>query len=150
MRRKDRLLPNDEALSIIMEGEYGILSTVSSINVPYGVPLNYCFVNLNIYFHCALKGQKLENIENNAKVSFCVVGETQIEPEIFSSKYESCIVQGTAEEVFEEEKQLALAELIKKYSPAFQTEGTDYVQKVQGQTRVIKIVPDSFSGKAKR
>ena len=150
MRRKDRLLPNDEALSIIEKGEYGVLSTVSSSNEPYGVPLNYCLINDNIYFHCALEGQKLDNISSNSKVSFCVVGETLIQPDKFATKFESYIVQGTAIEVFDEEKQMALEGLIKKYSGQFESEGLDYIKKVKSKARVIKIIQKSFSGKAKR
>jgi nitroimidazol reductase NimA-like FMN-containing flavoprotein (pyridoxamine 5'-phosphate oxidase superfamily) len=150
MRRKDRLLSNDETVSIIEKGEYGILSTVSSSNEPYGVPLNYCFINDNIYFHCALEGKKLDNIANNSKVSFCVVGETKIQPENFSTEFESCIVQGTAIEVIDEEKHMALKGLIQKYSQQFEFEGLEYIKKVQEKTKVLKIVSKSFSGKAKR
>ncbi len=150
MRRKDRLLPNDETISIIEKGEYGILSTVSSTNEPYGVPLNYCFIDGNIYFHCAHEGKKLDNIANNSKVSFCVVGETKIQPGEFTTKFESCIVQGTAIEVIDEEKQMALEGLIKKYSRQFEFEGLEYIKKVQAKTKVLKIVSGSFIGKAKR
>ena len=150
MRRKDRLLSNDEMLSILEKGEFGMLSTVSSSNEPYGVPLNYCFIDQTIYFHCALEGEKLNNIEKNSSVSFCVVCGTRLQPEKFSTKYESCIVQGSATEVFNEEKQLALEGLVKKYSNEFQAQGADYIRKAQHKTRVMKIVPRSISGKAKR
>ena len=148
MRRKNLLPTNDETISIIEKGEYGILSTVSSNNEPYGVPLNYCFIDDNIYFHCALEGKKLDNIANNSKVSFCVVGKTKIQPEKFTTKFESCIVQGTAIEVIDEEKQMALEGLIKKYARQFEFEGLGYIKKVQGKTKVLKIVSESLAGKA--
>ena len=137
-------------MSIIEKGEYGILSTVSPSNEPYGTPLNYCVINGDIYFHCALKGKKLDNITNNPKVSFCVVGETEIQPEKFTSKYESGIVKGTAVEVIGEEKKMALEGLIKKYSRPFKLEGFEYIRKAQGKTKVMKIVSKSFTGKATR
>ncbi len=137
-------------LSILEKGEFGMLSTVSSSNEPYGVPLNYCFIDQTIYFHCALEGEKLNNIEKNSSVSFCVVCGTRLQPEKFSTIYESCIVQGSATEVFNEEKQLALEGLVKKYSNEFQAQGADYIRKAQHKTRVMKIVPRSISGKAKR
>lgn len=150
MRRKDRQLSYDETISIIEKGEYGILSTVSSGNEPYGVPLNYCVIDKNIYFHCALEGKKLDNIANNANVSFCVVGDTKIQPDKFSTKFESCIVKGTASEVTGEEKQMALEGLIEKYSKEFGTKGLEYINQAKEKTKVIKIIPKSFSGKAKR
>jgi hypothetical protein len=150
MRKKERQLSYDETISIIEKGEYGILSTVSSGNEPYGVPLNYCFIDGSIYFHCALEGKKLDNIAHNANVSFCVVGQTKILPEKFSTKFESCIVFGTAAEVTGDEKQMALEGFIEKYSRQFNAEGLEYIKKACRKTKVIKIIPESFSGKAKR
>lgn len=149
MRRKDRMITKIETLSILERGEYGILSTVSSNNEPYGVPLNYCLINECIYFHCAVEGRKLNNINKNPKVSFCVVGKTEVLPDKFGTNYESCIVQGSISESFEGEKQLALEGLIHKYSKNFVSEGLKYIEKLKEKTRVFKISIESISGKAR-
>ena len=94
LRRKDREIPNDEALSILSSAEYGVLSTSSPGGIPYGVPLSFCLIDGSIYFHCAMEGRKIENIENNSTVSFCVVGATEVLPSKFGTKYESTIVSG--------------------------------------------------------
>lgn len=76
MRRNDRQLNTEDTLSILEQGEYGILSTVSADGIPYGVPVSYTYFNQCIYFHCAKNaGLKLENIGNNANVCFTVVGK---------------------------------------------------------------------------
>jgi len=150
MRREDRQITYAEALSILQKGDYGVLSTVSLDNEPYGVPVNYCLVDKCIYIHSALEGKKIDNIIKNPKVSFCVVGNAQVLPEEFSTKYESCIVQGSASESFNEEKQLALEALLKKYSKEFISEGLAYIKKLKDETRVFKITIKSFSGKARR
>ncbi len=150
MRRKDRLITNTETFSILEKGEYGILSTSSSDNEPYGVPVNYCLVNECIFFHCALEGKKIDNINKNPQVSFCVVGRTEVLPDKFGTKYESCIVQGLASESFGEEKQMALEGLIHKYSENFVSEGLEYIEKLKDKTRVFKISIESVSGKARK
>jgi len=150
MRRKDRLITNAETFSILEKGEYGILGTVSSNNESYGVPVNYCLINKSIYFHCALEGRKINNINNNPKVSFCVVGKTEVLPDKFGTKYESCIVEGVASESFGEEKQLALEGLIHKYSENFVSEGLKYIEKLKDKARVFKIPIESISGKARK
>ena len=150
MRRKDRQLTNTETYSILENGEYGILSTVSSNNVPYGVPVNFCVMNQCIYFHCALEGRKIDNMMNNPSVSFCVVGKTEVLPDKFGTKYESCIVQGSASEALGEEKQLALEGLIHKYSESFVAQGLKYIEKLKTQTRVFKVSIESISGKARK
>jgi nitroimidazol reductase NimA-like FMN-containing flavoprotein (pyridoxamine 5'-phosphate oxidase superfamily) len=150
MRRKDRLITDAETYSILEKGEYGILSTVSSNNEPYGVPLNYCLMDECIYFHCALEGRKINNINDNYRVSFCVVGATEVLPDKFGTKYESCIVTGLASESFGEEKQLALEGIVHKYSESFVSEGLKYIEKLKDKTRVFKISIESISGKARK
>jgi uncharacterized protein len=150
MRRQDRLITSTETFSILENGEYGILSTVSSDNAPYGVPVNYCLINQCIYFHCALEGRKIDNIDHEAKVSFCVVGKTEVLPDKFGTKYESCIVQGLATESFGEEKQSALEGLVNKYSKNFVSEGLEYIAMLRDKTRVFKISIATISGKARK
>ena len=95
MRRKDKALQNSEIEKILQHGEYGVLSTMDEGGQPYGVPLNYVYMNDCIYCHCALAGHKLENIAINSRVSFCVVGDTCLLPEEFSTEFESVILFGT-------------------------------------------------------
>jgi len=150
MRRKDRELENDEAIEILKNNSYGILSTVSQNSYPYGVPVSYVFLNNSIYFHCAVKGHKLDNILNNSKVSFCVVGQTCILPDKFSTKYESVVVFGRAVEIFDNEKNTALLEILNKYSPDYIEKGKEYIKNSSKATKVIKISIEHISGKARR
>ena len=66
MRRKDKEIGTDEAINLLTKCEYGVLSTVGNDGQPYGVPLNYTYKDNCIYFHCALKGHKIDNIDEGA------------------------------------------------------------------------------------
>lgn len=148
MRRKEKQVTLEESIKIIRQGEYGVLSTLSSNGYPYGVPLSYVYTEEGIYFHCAKDGLKLENIENESKVSFCVIGRVELLPEQFSTRYESVVVFGTACEVFGEEKEKGLLALIDKYSQDFMEAGKQYIKNASDKTRVIKIQIDHITGKA--
>jgi len=150
MRRKDRMLTHSETRSILENGEYGVLSTLSAAGEPYGVPLNYCVINGGIYFHCAVEGKKITNIQSHPEISFCVVGKTEVLPDKFATRYESCIVQGRASEAFGEEKQTALEGLIRKYSRDFIPAGLEYIEKFKNETRVFKITIECISGKGRK
>lgn len=150
MRRQDRKIDNTAAVRILESGQYGILSTTCSSGYAYGVPLSYAYSNGCIYFHCAVEGQKLENIEYNNKVSFCVVGATELLPEKFSTKYESVIVFGKASEVYGDEKQEALIAILRKYSPEHMDNGIKYINNDSSKTKVIKIDPEHMTGKTRR
>jgi nitroimidazol reductase NimA-like FMN-containing flavoprotein (pyridoxamine 5'-phosphate oxidase superfamily) len=150
MRRKDRGTAEPEARELLERGEYGVLATVSADGAPYAVPLSYCVIDNRIYFHCALEGHKLENIAADSRVSFCVVGATEVLPEKFSTRYESVIVTGPATEVCDAEKQRGLEGLVAKYSAEFREAGERYIASDSPKTRVFRISIDAISGKARR
>jgi nitroimidazol reductase NimA-like FMN-containing flavoprotein (pyridoxamine 5'-phosphate oxidase superfamily) len=150
MRRDDRAIPDNEARILLEQGEYGVLSTVSAEGQPYGVPVSYAYTGEAIYFHCALEGHKLENLNSNNRVSFCVVGKTQVLPDKFATNYESVIVFGKAFEVIDDQKHAGLVELLKKYSPDYLEKGERYINGDGPKARVYKIVIESMTGKARR
>lgn len=150
IRRSDREITPQEAREILGNAEYGVLSTVGTDGQPYGVPLSYVFRNGSIFFHCAPGGHKLDNIEHNAKVSFCAVGKTKVLPEKFGTEYESAVIFGTASEVSGVERHDALLWLLEKYCPNFFEEGKQYIEQKDRMTRVFKIEVDNISGKARR
>ncbi|MBU1275386.1 MAG: pyridoxamine 5'-phosphate oxidase family protein [Proteobacteria bacterium] len=149
IRRKDRAAGQEQTWRVLEQGEYGVLSTVSPGGQPYGTPLNYWLMGGAVYFHCALAGHMLDNIAANNRVSFCVVGKTQILPDKFAAVYESVVVFGQVAEVFEEQKQKALEDLVDKYSKGFRAEGLKYIEKLAHKARVFKITVEAISGKAR-
>jgi nitroimidazol reductase NimA-like FMN-containing flavoprotein (pyridoxamine 5'-phosphate oxidase superfamily) len=150
MRRDDRALSDEQAAEILRKGEYGILSTVSTDGQPYGVPVSFVYDDNALYFHCAVEGHKLENLTSNPRVSFCVVGATEILPDKFATRYESAIVFGKASELSGDEKHAGLTQILKKYSADFLEKGEKYIHSDIEKTRVFKIEIESLSGKARR
>lgn len=150
IRRSDREITIHEARVILDCAKYGVLSTVGKDGQPYGVPLSYVYKNDGIYFHCALTGHKLDNIEYNAKVSFCVVGNTKVLPDKFATEYESAVAFGVASEVNGTERYNALLWLLEKYCPDFIEEGKLYIKQKDKTTKVFKIEINHVSGKARR
>jgi nitroimidazol reductase NimA-like FMN-containing flavoprotein (pyridoxamine 5'-phosphate oxidase superfamily) len=147
MRRKDKEIGTDEAINLLTDCEYGVLSTVDNDGQPYGVPLNYAYKDNCIYFHCALKGHKIDNLDDNPKVSFCAVGNTKVLPSEFSTNYVSAVAFGVASEVQGTERYNALVLILEKYSPDFMEEGKKYIEKLDKVTKVIKIEIQHISGK---
>ena len=89
IRRKDRLLPENEAMMLLENGEYGVLSMVLPDEDAYGIPINYVWdKQRSIYFHCAPEGRKLRILNGCNRVSFCVVGHTRI----ISNQFSTCLL----------------------------------------------------------
>ena len=91
-----------------------------------------------------------ENMSDVSQVCFTVVGETEVLPEKFSTKYKSAIVFGKAEILEDgEEKMQGILALMEKYSPDFLEEGRAYAERAFAKFKVIKIVPEYISGKGR-
>jgi uncharacterized protein len=150
IRRQDRAITEYEAIDILKKEDYGILSMCTVDNEGYGVPLNYVFCDNKIYFHCAIEGSKLEYLQKNNKVSFCVVGNTEILPSKFGTLYESVIVFGHITEVEGSEKHEALMRIIEKYSSDYIQEGKEYIHRLYERVKVLKLSISSISGKARK
>ncbi|MDR1368127.1 MAG: pyridoxamine 5'-phosphate oxidase family protein [Candidatus Accumulibacter sp.] len=150
-RRKDRRVGQDECLEILARGAHGVLATVGEDGEPYPVPLSYVFLDGKIYFHCARKGRKIDNLRVCSRVGFTVVGRVQpLFEENFSTQYESVIVFGQAGEVTGEgEKYTALYALAEKYLPEHIGKADDYIKRAFSQVAVYTVVPERMSGKAR-
>ena len=147
MRREDRAVDEIEAQKILVRGEYGVLSTVGADGEPYGVPLSYVYRDGEIHLHCALEGRKIDNLKHHPHASFCVVASTRLQPEMFSTCYESAIATGEVRELAGEEKLRSLLWLIEKYSPSFLEEGAKYIESREDLTRVFALRIDHLTGK---
>jgi|SRR5208337_2469186 len=149
MRRQDRQISTEATIAILRKGEFGVLSMCTTESGGYGIPLNYAYVNNEIYFHCAPEGSKLTFLKNNNRVSFCVVGHTEILPSQFGTIYESAIVFGKVAEVEADEKRKGLLYLIEKYSKDFIPEGLKTIDQNFENVQVLKLSIQSLTGKAR-
>ncbi len=150
MRRQDRAISNEAAMDILARGEWGVVSSVSEDGQAYGVPVSYVLHEGCIDFHSALEGHKVANFTHNDRVSFCVVGQTEILPEKFSTKYESVIVFGRISELQGKPKTNSLRALVAKYSPGHIATGDTYIEASQDSTKVFSISIDQVTGKARK
>jgi uncharacterized protein len=150
MTKPSRSVPKEEALSILKAGKHGVLSTATAQGEPYGVPVNYCYSETEncIFFHCARAGKKLDNIAQNEKVSFVVIGYESVVPERFITHYESVVVTGRAHVVTDtEDMNKYLLELCKKFAPDVLNRRDAVIQKYMPAVVICKVSIDAISGK---
>ncbi len=150
VRRQNRLLPEEEAHRLLREGEYGVLSMTADEGA-YSIPISFAWDGAqSIYFHCAPEGRKLRAIAKSPRVSFCVVGRTQVISHQFTTGYESIVVTGTAHTGLPAAERMHALELIlDKYSPNDKEVGLKYAEKSFARTEIIRVDIESASGKAK-
>ncbi|MDD7273697.1 MAG: pyridoxamine 5'-phosphate oxidase family protein [Prevotella sp.] len=151
VRRQDRLLDEAKAISLLRNGEYGVLSMVTD-NGGYGIPVNFVWDEKNsIYIHCAPEGRKLKAIRENPNVSLCIIGKVHLLPNKFTTEYESAMFFGKARvNLSNEEKMKALHLLIDKLSSDFKDIGAKYAEKSFHRVEIIRVDFEEFSGKQKK
>lgn len=147
MRRSAQQLPQADIERILKNGSHGVLA-LRGDNFPYAVPLSYVWENGRIYFHCATQGHKLEAIRSDRQVSFCVVGQDDVIPERFATRYESVIAFGRATLVTDPiVKRHALEILAQKYSPGYEREGAREIKQAWEQVQIVEINVQHCTGK---
>ena len=149
IRRRDRLLNEDDAAKLLKEGEYGFLSMVERENSAYGVPISYVWDGAeHIFMHCATTGHKLDCLKICPDVSFCVVGPTRILPVKFTTAYTSVLVRGRiCCNLNDEEKTAAMQLLLEKYAPEEMDRGLKYVADILQRVEVLRLDILKISGK---
>ena len=73
MRRSQcEIVEKEKIEEIVRRCRVGRLATTGTDGYPYVTPLNYVYWNDAVYFHCARKGEKLDNIAADPRVCFAV------------------------------------------------------------------------------
>lgn len=158
MRRTDRALTFEEGIAILKKAEYGVLAFKGLEAYPHAVPMSFAFAQGDsengseprIYFHAAKVGYKTACIEASPACCFTVVGDTEVLPESFSTRYESCIIYGELETVKVEERGLAFKAILEKYSRAFMAEGLQYAERANSTTALYQLKINQMTVKGRK
>lgn len=150
MRRSERQLNDADSLEILKTGEYGVLATVSEDGWPYALPVNYVYQDGAIYFHGALAGHKVANIQHDARVSFCVVADSQVLKEELTTQYASVILFGVAQFLEGQENLQALRWLYQRFIADLTPEADADLQNQPARTLAVKIKIEHMTGKARK
>ena len=151
IRRKDRVLSCDAAWKLLERGEYGFLAMQGMNGYGYGSPKSYAMRDRSLYFHCAPSGFKLDSLDVCDRVSFCVVGRTEVMPARFTTAYESALAFGRIRRSLPEAERLeALRLLAAKYSPDYRETAEKYIAGSFGRTEVLRLDIEHVTGKGKR
>lgn len=150
IRRKDRQISAERTHEILSSENYGVLSVSGDDGYPYGVPINYAYVDGKLYFHSTCRqSHKLDAIQKSPKVCFTVVSRHDIALEELSTDYESVVLFGTAR-ILEEpsEKADAMKKMMNilgkgtKYATDYICGDNNYV--------MVEINPEHITGKARK
>ena len=147
MRRHKQALSKDECVDIIINEPRGVLALTGDYNYPYTIPMSHVYVDGKIYFHGAKKGHKIDAINADNKVSFCVYDEGFRKDGEWALNISSVIVFGKICIVEDLEKSI---EIFRRLSLKF-TSDIEYIdseiQKFAKDTLCYELRPEHITGK---
>lgn len=163
MRRSEFQITDADAIeTFLAECDYGVLSIISG-GEPYGVAVNFAYVDGIFYFHGALEGRKAGAIGTHAMSSFTAVKPYAYIPSYLSDTrsacpatqfYASVVASGTVERLDESaQKAFGLNALMQKMQSEGGYETIDAANpiytKMLEKTGVYAITPDFITLKVK-
>jgi nitroimidazol reductase NimA-like FMN-containing flavoprotein (pyridoxamine 5'-phosphate oxidase superfamily) len=155
MRREDReIVDKSELENIVRDGDICRIA-INTGGAPYIVPLNYGYSwggELELYFHCAAEGRKLDLLEADNRVGFEIdTGRELVKGENACSwgmKYRSVIGTGVIDEVIEPGKKKDYLDRI-MWHYGF-VEAVRYEVAELEKIKILKLEVIEVSGKAKK
>ena len=149
MRRKKQLLSDEESYRILRNATNGVSALSGDDDYPYAVPISYVYHDGHIYMHSAVKGHKIDAINRNEKVSFCVVEKDEIVSEEFTTYFRSVIAFGKARLVEDMNEKIDILRILAaKYSPKETEESVAHeIDKSILHINVIDITIEHVTGK---
>lgn len=148
MRKKERERDIVFAKKVFASAKYASLATVDQDGNPYCIPVSPVFYKGCFYFHSALEGEKIRNIQTNPKVCMSCVGSMKVVEEKFTVAYEAAMVKGSCEKVEEkEEKWQALLAICERYAASSRDQFEKMIKAFYDRTAVYKIIPEEITGK---
>ena len=133
---------------ILHSQKYGTLSTINEDGYPYASPTMFCYQEGKIYLHCAMKGQKRENLLRDSRACFCVVEEEPQYDMDQSVVYRSVIAYGKIRFVENEMQRMHIyTSLCRKFNMTEKIEDPDYIRKREAVTEVLCMDVEHMTGK---
>lgn len=149
MARIKQSLDMTEIKEILIREKRGVLSIHGEDGYPYGLPINFWYNEENgcIYFHSGKKGHKVDAINADNRVSFCVYDEGFRREGEWALNIKSVIIFGRMSVVEDFDRTVGIC---RKLSLKF-TSDTEYIEseieKYARGTLLYELRPEHITGK---
>ena len=151
MRRKDRERDAEFAWRILETAPYATLSTVNKAGEPCSVPVSPARLDNAIVFHCAVAGEKLDNLTANPAVCLSAVSRADILAEQYTMAYDSAVFHGRAQIVTDpRQRRAAMRAITERYAPGHMAQFDEVFEQEAPRTVIVRIEPTAITGKSNK
>lgn len=147
---RNHQLDDAQIQALLETQQVGHIATVNSDGSPYVLPVHFVYFDGKIFVHGLPKGQKIENIAADPRVSFCVEKMNGFildkVPCNVNTAYQSVVIRGTARMLSDlSQKSQVLRHIVEKYTPTLSMSKVPEAA-IRG-TGVIEITVEEWTGK---
>lgn len=148
MRRTKQQLSREDCEAILAQEKRGVLSLAGDGGYPYGVPLNFVYLDGKLYFHSAVEGHKLDAIASCDKACFTVWNQGYQNEGEWWYHVSSVICFGRARLVEDAAlKRESLMALAGKYFPPGHSDVPAEIERDWKRVAVIELEIEHMTGK---
>lgn len=148
--RKNQQLSQEDCIAILQEEKRGVLSVLGDEGYPYGTPINHFYNDADgaLYFHSGDVGHRLEALQKEQKVSFCVFTQGEPIEGHWALRVKSVIVFGKME-IIEDAAQII--DITTRLSHKFTLDEAYIRKEIESnlhRTRLLRLMPEHICGKS--
>ena len=149
MLRIRQQLSDEECSRILRSEPRGVLSVLGDDGYPYAIPMNhwYCEEDGHIYFHGGRKGQKLDAVRADDRVSFCAWDEGVREEGDWALSFRSVVVFGRIREVADHDRAMEISRRLSRKYTSDEAYIDDEIRTSGPGTLCFALVPEQITGK---
>lgn len=151
MRRNSQELDRESTVEILRQGTSGVLAVAGDEGYPYAAPLSYAYdeERERLIFHSATKGHKVDALLREPKASFCVIGQDDVKPEEFTTRFRSVIAFGHVRMLENKDEKREAAQLLsRRYAPDMPLEAeTAEIERFWNALLMFELSIEHLTGK---
>lgn len=147
MRRFKQALTQEQCIEILKNEPRGVLALHGDEGYPYAIPMNHIYIDGKLYFHCAKAGHKIDAVNRDNKVSFCVMDKGYRRDGEWALNINSVVVFGRISTV--SDPQFAV-EVIRKLGLKYYPNPEDVESEINthmSRAQILQLTIDHMTGK---
>ncbi len=149
MRDERKRLSDAETETILRDTTSGVLALIHPSGFPYAVPLSFTYTEGRLLFHAGVAGALLDAMAHDARASFCVVAQDDVDPAMFTTRYRSVIAFGRIRiHHGDDERRQALLALAEKYAPEHLDRADAEIERSRDRVTTFELAIESMTGRA--
>lgn len=147
MRRFKQEITEQECIDILKQQPRGVLAVNGENGYPYAIPMNFTYLDGKLYFHSAKEGHKLNAIDLDNRVSFCVMDEGYRKDGEWALNIKSVVIFGKIRKIDDTQEAITiLRKLGLKYYPTEESVEEAILQSAK-RVQMMELTMEHMTGK---